>query len=194
MIKAVPATWATRAGAATLAAGGAAWMFKAGAILLTGSQPPLALELGQGLCALGVVLLGVWGGRRSALARAAAAAGALALAAGVGASAYALLPGAVHSTGETFVFPYSPLVLIASVGGLVGMSLLGLELWRAPDVPRRWGAVAFAAGLAPLPAAFAAAVHIEWPILLIGAAWAFAALAHWQSVPNPYPAAGEGGR
>jgi hypothetical protein len=166
-------------------------MFKASAILLTGWQPPLALELGQALSGVGLVLAGSLSARRSMLAFAAAAG---ALAARVGASAYALLPGAVLSTGETFVFPYSPLVLIASVGGLVGMSLLGLALWRAPDMPRRWGALAFAAGLAPLPAAFTAAVHIEWPILLIGAAWAAAALALWQSIPNPYPAAGEGGR
>jgi hypothetical protein len=112
-------------------------MFMAGAILLTGWQPPQALELGQALCALGLVLWGAPSGRRSALARAAAATGGLALAARLGASAYELLPGAVISTGEMFVFPYSPLVLIASAGGLVGMALLGLALWRAPSVPKR---------------------------------------------------------
>jgi hypothetical protein len=41
-------------------------MFKAGAILLTGWQPPLALKIGQALCRLGLALAGAFGGGRSA--------------------------------------------------------------------------------------------------------------------------------
>jgi hypothetical protein len=54
--------------------------------------------------------------------------------------------------------------------------------------------VALATGLAPLPGAVTGAVHIEWPILLIGAAWVAAALALWQSVPNRSVKEGTGGR
>ncbi len=46
-------------GAAVLAAGRLAWLFKAAAILRTGWQTPQALEVGQALCALGVQLLGM---------------------------------------------------------------------------------------------------------------------------------------
>ena len=175
----------THLGAAALAVGGLTWLFKAGAILLTGWQPPQALEVGQALCALGVLLLGV--GLRPLANRLgiwAAVLGALALAARLAASVYELWPGAVVATGGDFVVPYSPLVLVASVGGLLGLALLSAAWWRPSEAGSHRRAVPLAAALAPLPATLTALLHIEWPILIIGAAWIAAAVAFWRDVPS----------
>jgi hypothetical protein len=168
-----------------LIAGGVLWVIKAATILATGYQPPQIFELAQVLFALG--LLGLWGRlARPAiwLAKAGAALAAVALASRLGASLYERLPGAVISTGEEFVVPYSPMVLLGAAGVYLGLILLGTATARTRGLPAPWHLIPLGVGAAFGPLALTGVIHVELPILLMGLAWMLAGAALWRSANN----------
>jgi hypothetical protein len=99
-----------------------------------------------------------------------------ALLAQVAASALELVPGEPVSRSADFVWPYSALVLAASLGTFLAMLALGLAV-RHQYYAARWSMVPLIAGLALVPAAVMVIIHPELPILLVGAAWAAAGIA-----------------
>lgn len=163
-----------RVAAILLLAAGTAWRVKAGVILSTGGQPPFLLQVGQMLCALALSLLlaGFAEPRRRFVTVGAIIAG-TALVATLAASLMELIPGAAVSRGDDFVFPYSALVLIGSIGIFVAMFSFGIAFGRKGR--RTWKSmVPLVTGLVPVLAVATGFIHIELPILLIGFAWAAA--------------------
>jgi hypothetical protein len=100
----------------------------------------------------------------------------VALLAQVAASILELVPGVPVSRGTDFIWPYSALVLAASLGTFLAMLALGLAV-RRRYYAARWSMVPLMAGLAPVPAAVTMPIHPELPVLLVGAAWAAAGIA-----------------
>jgi hypothetical protein len=168
-----------------LCAAGAAWVAKAGMILATGVQPPFLLQAGQVACALAVLLL--FGGFPTPVrrfVRVGRLTAGVALAAALAAAVMEIVPGAPISTGETFEFPYSALVLAGAAGVFLAVLLFGIAFRRGE--PRIWASgVPLLAGLAPVPAAAAIILHAEAPVLLVGLAWAAAGAAIIIQGPPP---------
>lgn len=152
-------------------AGGALWIAKAGAILLTGVQPALLFEVAPLPLALALVALAASLQPPSALQRVALGAAVAAAACGAATSALALTGRAVE-----------PWIGLAFVGILVALTASGI-LVRMRRGMGRWSAAPLALAAAfPLLAfglpgvALAAGVGdidrvIEVPILLLGAGW-----------------------
>lgn len=141
------ATAARRIPAVLLVGAGAALMTKAGVILSTGWQPPLLLQAGQMLCALALLLLLVgFPRRRTRFVSVGAIVAGAALGAMVAATLLEQIPGAAVSRGDDFVFPYSALILAASIGIFFAMVAFGIA-FRREWHPARPSTVPLAAGL-----------------------------------------------
>src|SRR5215207_8305257 len=122
--------------------GGAMWVVKGGAIMLTGEQPPVVFGAALPLFAVGLVglhaRLGERGGRLGK-------AGVL-LAYGALASALVALGGwtlapAGWVPDEDSVTPLTPLIILAGLGPFVGLVLLGIATLRAKAMPAPWSAL-----------------------------------------------------
>lgn len=162
--------------------GGLFWAVKAGAILLLNYQPPLIFEVAQILFVVGLIGLYIrLEGRSGRVGKAGVFIALLALAARLGATVYEFLPGAVISTDEQFIFPYSLFVFLGGVGSFIGLILLGVASIQAKMMPSPWNAVPLIAGLLSLPIAMTGLLHIEVPILLIGLAWIGVGYTIWRS-------------
>ena len=170
----------TRIGAAALGVAGVLWCIKASTIMVTGYQPPLALELGQVLFSAGIIGIYLTFERPHRLERTGLVVVLLSLVGAVLGLLYPLVPGAQISTGEDFVFPYSLFVLIGSVGSFVALFVLGIAILRSGKQWNRWQTVPMTVALIPLPLIATGLIHIEMPIFFIGVAWLLLACGLWR--------------
>lgn len=162
----------SRWGGLAMTLGGLFWVLKAGAILLVGYQPPLIFEVAPLLFALGLVgLYSQVSPHAGPLGVSGMVMAGLAFIARLAASVYATLPGARVSTGETFVFPYSLLVLVGTLGIFVSLILLGITTLRTRGLPPPWHMLPLGVGLLAIPISVTGILHIELPILLLGGLW-----------------------
>ena len=169
-----------RLGAAALAVAGLLWCVKAGVILATGHQPPLAFELGQIVFPLGMIGFAGALPRAGRLGNAGLGLAFLGLLGALLALLYPLVPGVQISTNATFVFPYSLFVLVGTVGGFAGLLLVGMQILGTDFLVRPWHRVPLIVGLLPLPLMGTALVHMELPILFIGITWLILACSSFQ--------------
>lgn len=152
--------------------GGVLWVIKAGAIMVTGFQPPLIFELGQLFFTIGLVgLYDRLEGRAGSLGWAGLFLVLIAIASLTGLAGYSLWPGAELPAEEAFVFPVSLFYLCAAAGTFGGLILLGVAAWRAGSISRSRRTLPLAVGLLPVPAAISGLLHEELPILLLGVGW-----------------------
>jgi len=163
--------------AIALAAAGLAWCIKAGAIMATGDQPPLAFELGLLLFPVGVIGAYLTLDQPKRVARAGLVLAVVAMSGSLLAMLYPLVPGARISTGEDFVLPFSLFVLTGSAGGSLALLLIGIAIARTESRWTRWGRVPLIVALLPLAFVATSVVHFEMPIFLIGLSWL--GLAYW---------------
>ncbi len=162
----------SRWGGLAMTLGGLFWVLKAGAILLVDYQPPLIFEVAPLLIALGLLdLYRQVAPHAGPIGTSGMVVAALAFIARLAASVYATLPGARISTGEDFVFPYSLLVLVGTLGIFVSLILLGIAALRTRGLPPPWHIVPLGVGLLAVPVVGTGLLHIELPILLIGGLW-----------------------
>ena len=162
----------SRWGGLAMTLGGLFWVLKAGAILLVGYQPPLIFEVAPLLFAPGLVgLYNHLSPHAGLLATGGIAVAGLAVVARLAASVYEILPGARISTGEDFVFPYSLLVLVGTLGIFVSLILLGIATLRTRGLPPPWHMLPLGVGLLAIPVAATGMLHIELPILVMGGLW-----------------------
>ena len=171
----------TKIGAAALAVAGSLWFIKAGTILVTGYQPPLALELGQVFFSAGIIGIYLTFERPHRLERTGLMLALLSLVGAALGLLYPLLPGAQISTSEEFIFPYSLFVLIASIGGFVALLVMGVAVLRSGKQWNRWQTVPVTVALIPLPLIATGLIHIELPIFFIGLTWVLLAYSLWRA-------------
>ena len=157
--------------AVALASAGLLWAFKAGAIMITDDQPPLALELGQLLFPVGILGLYFMIDRLGRLEKIGLTLAALGFVGSILAILYPLLPDAQISSGEEFVLPYSLFVLAGSAGGFLALIVLGLAFFRARTDLGYWRITPLIVALLPFPLAVTGIIHLEIPIFLIGLMW-----------------------
>jgi hypothetical protein len=167
--------------------GGAMWVVKGSAILLTGEQPPVVYEGAQPLFVAGLVGLharleergGRLGKTGLLLAYVALASALVAL---VG---WALAPpGWVPD--EDSVTPLSPFIVLAGLGPFIGLVLLGIATLLAKAMPAPWSALPLAMGAAVVPLMLVGGVLelvnerlVEFPIVLLGVAWVLLGYSVW---------------
>ncbi len=169
-----------RIGAVAQAVAGLIWAIKAGAIMVTGVQPPALIELGQLLFPVGIIGIYRTLDRPQALEKTGLVLAIISLAATLAGWLYSLLPGAQVPTGEEFVFPTSLFLLIGSVGGFVAFVLIGIAVLRTGKSWNNWRKAPIIVALLPLPLIATAVVHFEFPIFLIGVAWLVLAYGLWR--------------
>ena len=132
--------------------GGVMWVFKGGAIMLTGEQPPVVFEAALPLFAAGLVglhaRLGGHGGRLGKtgllLAYAALASALVAL---VGLT---LVP-AGWVPNEDSVTLLTHFIVLAGFGPFVGLVLLGIVTLRVKVMPAPWSALPLVMGAGAVP-------------------------------------------
>ena len=170
-----------RIGAAALAVAGLLWCIKAGTIIVMGYQPPLSFELGQILFSAGIIGIYLTFDRAHRLEKIGVVVAILSLVGAVSGLFYPLLPGAQISTGDEFIFPYSLLVLIGSIGGFAALLIMGIAILRSGKQWKRWQTVPMIVALSPIPLIATGLIHIEIPIFFIGLAWLLLAYGLWQT-------------
>lgn len=156
------------------AVGGAMWMAKGTAILVTGAQPPLLFELALLLFPVG--LLGLYarlGGHHGRLRSAGGAASLVALVAGaIAASVFAVDPDA------TGVVP-GLAIAGSALGSVVGLVLLGLVARQTNAFPTPWTRLPLQLGLATpvlltVVGGMLSEINerlLEVPLVLVAIAW-----------------------
>ncbi len=175
------------AGLATMI-GGFFWVIKASSILLVDVQPPLIFEIAPLFFALG--LLGLYlqlpppAGR---LARIGVFIAGIAFFARLAATIYEGMPGARISTGDDFVFPYSLLVLLGTLGIFLSLFLIGIAVLRSRGLPPPFHVLPLAIVCCAILFSATAVLHIEVPILLIGCLWMFLGFIIWRSAKSTAP-------
>jgi hypothetical protein len=164
-------------GAVAAGAGGAAWLVKAGAILLTGVQPPLLFEVAPVLFAVGVLGLRALVGRTSVPAR---------LGGWIALVAAAL---AVVDLGAGPAEGFSPWTLAAVVAILAALVLLGVPTVRRRVLPGRtaWLPLLLGLGTFPLLAVGGALEtfderFLEVPLAVLALGWLWLAVSLWGAV------------
>lgn len=183
----------TRVGALAAVMGGAAWVVKAGTILVTGHQPPLLFEVAPVLFAVGIIGLRVLLGRRAR--RPADVGGWLAIA------AFALaavdLAGGAQATSEA---NFSPITFIAFLSVLAALVLIGLQLRQEPVLPPRSRRLPLMLGILTFPlVAVGGALEtiderlLEVPLLCLGGAWVWLGSAMMQAASRRVSNADAGG-
>jgi hypothetical protein len=181
-----------RVAALAAIAGGVAWIVKAGAILVTGDQPPVAFGLGPPLFAVGLLGLYAALGRAEAQAKAGAGAAILAIALMcVIAVAAAVEPSLVPSGEEVTVL--SAVQMAAALCLLAALVLLGLAGRRARRAP--WAAMPLWMGILVVPGLLAGGALsaiderlLEIPLVLFALAWIALGYSMWRTAaPNPGP-------
>ncbi len=174
--------------------GGTAWALKAGVILATGDEPPVAFALG--LVLFPFALLGLWSLLgRTATKRAGKAGGILAVAAAV-CGLLALLVRAVGGEGvepsENEVTLLTPFIAGAGAGTVLALVALGVAVPRTRTLARRFASLPLAMGLAAVPLLIVGGVLesvserlIELPIALLGLGWIGLGIALWNAPSQP---------
>ena len=159
------------------AVGGACWVIKGVAILVTGDQPPFLFEIAPLFLLIGLMglraLLGHRGGRMATVGVAA-----LGLAALMGIATWLLSVTADDSRPAGSEEEFQPTLLVAFLALLTGLVLLGLVTRRTRALGDRWsnlplGLVAGAPIIAIVGGALEAINErlLEIPLVLYGCGW-----------------------
>ncbi len=178
-------TFPEKSAAAGAILGGLLWLIKAGATLWFGVQPPLIFESAPLLFAL--ALIGMWvrlKGRGGWYGRLGLwLAWVSGLAALVQVTAFRLAPQLVPDQASVTLL--TPVVVLAGIGSLLALLLLGIATWREQTLSRPWHLWPLAMTVA-YPVLMALAVMaegalelsasqaerlVEIPIALLGLAW-----------------------
>ncbi len=155
------------------ALGGALWVVKGGAILVTGDQPEYIFEVAPLLFALGLVGLHArLEGHGSGSGR---VGGALAWAS----LALALVSAVVYlATTDDEVFLLSATIPLTGLSILASLVLLGIAVRRVGALPGRWRSFPLSMGVAVLPLMMIGAILetlderlLELPLVVFGLAW-----------------------
>ncbi len=155
------------------ALGGALWVVKGGAILVTGDQPEYIFEVAPLLFALGLVGLHArLEGHGSGSGR---VGGALAWAS----LALALVSAVVYlATTDDEVFLLSATIPLTGLSILASLVLLGIAVRRVGALPGRWRSFPLSMGVAVLPLMVIGAILetlderlLELPLVVLGLAW-----------------------
>lgn len=180
-----------RFGAVAAALGGAAWIGKAGAILVTGDQPPLLFEVAPLFFALALmglrVLVGSRGGRLGDVG------GWIAVAAVV----LSMLDLTTGGSGPSSESDFSPLTFFAFLCVLASLILLGVPVLRRALVPGSARRLPLLLGVLTFPliavgAAFESISErlLEVPLLLVGVAWVWLGVGMWRAAARVQAAGG----
>lgn len=166
----------------SLIAGGTLLIAKGGSILLGGQQPPLVYETGQTLFAVGLFGLVFLLRQPTILGRVGAG---LALLAGFCGAAVVAgeVAGVAHTGANQFVLPWSLFYLGLGPGAMIALIMLGVAVLRNPRTQSRH-ATPLLVGILPLPMLVTALIHIEIPIVVVGASWAWLGLWLHRRSPN----------
>ena len=167
--------------------GGVLWVFKGGAIILTGEQPPVVFEAALPLFAAGLVGLHArLGGRGGRLGRTG-----LLLAYAALASALVALVGLTSGPAgwvpnEESVTLLTPFIVLAAFGPFVGLVLLGIVTLRVKAMPAPWSALPLMMGAGAVPLMLVGGILelvnerlFELPIVLLGFAWVLLGYSVW---------------
>ncbi|MBA2725005.1 MAG: hypothetical protein H0U53_03350 [Actinobacteria bacterium] len=166
-------TW-SRLGGICAMLGGAFWVMKSVAILLTGIQPPLVFEIAPVLFAVGLIGLHArfrgGGGLPAAIGRTLA-----------GASGGLAVLGLVYSPPNSTDESFSPAIFGAFLANIAALILLGIATRLTSAFPTRWSYLPLAMGVSTLPLmAVGGALEsiserlLEIPLLVIAIAWIWA--------------------
>lgn len=184
--------------AAAAVLGGTAWVLKAGVILATGDQPPVAYE--AGLVLFPFALLGLRSTLGRAGGRAARVGGVLAAIAAV-CGVLVLLVRAVGGEGvepsEDEVTLLTPFITVAGVGTFVALIALGIAVRRTRALAAGYASLPLAMGLGAVPLLIVGAALesvserlIELPIALLGLGWIGLGIALWNAAQQRAAATG----
>ncbi len=169
------------------AVGGALWVVKGTAIILTGDQPEYIFELAPAFFAVGLVgLYALLQGRGGTPGR---AGGLLALA-GLGLA----VPNTAYyvATTDDEGVVLNVTIALASLAIFAGLVLLGIAVRRADALPGRWRSLplAIGAGAVPLTIVVGGVLEavserlFEVPIVVLGLAWIALGYAIWGHARN----------
>ncbi len=156
------------------------WLAKAGAILVSGVQPPLLFEGAPPLFAVGLVgLYALLKGQPSALRTAGVSLAAIAIAAWLFSVLWQVGHGGLDSgTKDEFVMPTSLTLLVTALATIAGLVLLGLGLLKAKPVAYSPRGLPLALGLSYVPALIAGGAlsslnerYLEIPLALLAIGW-----------------------
>jgi hypothetical protein len=158
-----------RLGGVAAILGGTMWVVKGGAIMLGFPDPnlfvPAQLFFALGLLGLHARLKGrgVW------LVRIGGFLAYAAVALSVVNAPYSLF---FEEDGPQTPFPFNVTYGLAALSIFVGLMLLGIATLRVENLPPRWRALPLIVGLsALLPVWVLAFIHLEVPVVVLGAAW-----------------------
>ena len=160
--------------------GGVLWVFKGGAIMLTGEQPPVVFSAAQPLFAAGLVGLHArLGGRGGRLGKTGLLLAYAALSSALVALVGFTLAQARWVPNEDSVTLLTPFIVLAGFGPFVGLVLLGIATLRVEAMPAPWSALPLVmeAGAVPLMLLVGGILGLvnerlfELPIVLLGFAW-----------------------
>ena len=176
-----------RGGGLAAMLGGVLWVFKGGAIILTGEQPPLLFEAAPPLFAAGLVGLHArLGGRGGRLGRTGLLLAYAALASALVALVGLTLGPAGWVPKEDSVTPLTPFIVLAGFGPFVGLVLLGIATLRVKAMPAPFSALPLVMGVGAVPLMLVGGVLelvserlFELPIVLLGLAWVLLGYSVW---------------
>ena len=159
--------------------GGVMWVFKSGAIMLTGEQPPVVFEAALPLFAAGLVGLHArLGGRGGRLGKTGLLLANAALASALVALVGLTLVPAGWVPNEDSVTLLTPFIVLAGFGPFVGLVLLGIVTLRVKAMPAPWSALPLVMGAGAVPLMLVGGILelvnerlFELPIVLLGFAW-----------------------
>jgi len=167
--------------------GGVMWVFKGGAIMLTGEQPPVVFGAALPLFAAGLVGLHArLGGRGGRLGRTGLLIAYAALVSALVVLVGSTLAPAGWAPNEDSVTPLTPFIVLAGFGPFVGLVLLGIATLRVKAMPSPWNALPLVMGAGAFPLMLVGGVLelvnerlFELPIVLLGFAWVLLGYSVW---------------
>lgn len=166
-----------RWGGVAAALGGAMWVVKGGLIMLGGPDPdlfvPAQLFFALGLLGLHTQLAGR-GGRPGMMG------GFLAYSAVALSAVNAAYSAFFAEDGPQTPFPFNITYGVAALTIFVGLVLLGIAVLRVGALPGRWRTLPLIVGLsALLPVWILVFIHLEVPVVVLGAAWMLMGYVLW---------------
>ena len=160
--------------------GGVLWVFKGGAIMLTGEQPPVVFSAAQPLFAAGLVGLHArLGGRGGRLGRTGLLVAYVALLSALVALVGFTLVPAGWVPNEAMKGVSSVTEVLAGFGTFLSLVLLGIATLRVKAMPAPWRALPLVMGVGAVPLILVGGILlelvnerlVELPIVLLGLAW-----------------------
>ncbi len=167
--------------------GGVLWVFKGGAIMLTGEQPPVVFSAALPLFAAGLVGLHArLGGRGGRLGRTGLLVAYVALASALVALVGFTLVPAGWVPNEAMKGVSSVTEVLAGFGPFAGLVLLGIATLRVKAMPAPWSALPLVMGAGAVPLMLVGGILelvnerlFELPIVLLGFAWVLLGYSVW---------------